>query len=284
MAAIVVGLLAVAVLCFRDGSKSNNDKSTLSATSPNEVAEGRPNAASQSSQVAIPKPTEPLPSATEVKGPGEVGPDPDAQLMDERRQELNQRRELAQQLQKKSAGESLARLETLWREAGNGQNTSEEKALVKLALIHSLQVGGENSNGEVYQKLNALLKDETLSLNVKMEIASILGSVQTPQSVQLLLGEYQQATDDGIREILRTQIARTGDVRSAGQFQEDLSPSLAAAWVLAKDDPKLAQVIAEGLAKVGSPSGVQLLVAALVDSGWNGENLADLKDPQARAA
>jgi hypothetical protein len=284
MAVIVVGLIALAVLYSKHGFKSNHVQPATPAASTVEAAENKTNLASQSAPVAKAKPDLASSNTKIAVDPTKDNSEPDAKQMEEWRKKLNQSRELEKELQKKPAGELLSRFLSLWRNPSNDQETLEEKFVVKLALTHSLQTGGESSNADVYHQLSALLRDATLGLDVKREIAGILGSVQTVPSVQFILGEYQQANDETIREILGTQIARTGDNRSSLQFPEQLSPLLESAWALAKDDPKLAQALADGLAKVGSPSGVQLLVAALVDSGWNGENLADLKDPQARAA
>lgn len=204
--------------------------------------------------------------------------------MEEWRQKLIDRREFAQRLQKESAGELLSRLETIWGEKAIRAVASEEKTLVTMALTHALHSGDENSNAAVYQKLSALLKDDTLPFAAKIEIASILGSVQTPQSVQILLEAYQLATDDKLRVSLGNEIARTGDDRVAGQFRGDLSSPLESAWSLAKDDPKLAQSIANGLAKVGTAAGVQLLINEVLRSVQTVEGLADIKDIQSQAA
>ena len=189
-----------------------------------------------------------------------------------------------QNLQKEPAGELLSRLKTLWSATAVGSQNPEEKDLVTIALTQALHSGDENSNGEVYQQLSTLLRNNALPLAAKMEIASILGSVQTPQSVRLLLGEYQQATDAKLRENLGNEIARTGDNLWAGRFREDLSPPLEAAWPLAKDDPNLAQAIANGLAKVGTAAGVQLLINEVLRSVQTVEGLADIKDIQVQAA
>ncbi len=204
--------------------------------------------------------------------------------MEEWREKLNERRELAQLLQKRSAGELLSKLETLWGERAIVAVTAEEKTLIIMALTLALHSGRENSNEAVYQKLSAMLRNESLPRSVKGEIASMLGSVQRPVAVQLLLGEYHQTTDASLREILGKQIARTGDDRVAGQFREDLSPSLESAWSLARNDPQLAQAAALGLAKVGTAAGVQLLINEVLRAAPTVEGLYDLKDAKGQAA
>lgn len=197
---------------------------------------------------------------------------------------FDERTALAQSLQKESAEELLSRLETLWRGTEGGSRPSEEKALATIALTQALHSGDENSNAMAYQKLSTLLRDDGLPVAVRMEIAAILGSLQTPQSVQLLLTEYQQAADDKLRESLRNQITRTGDNLWAGRFREDLSPPLEAAWPLVKDDSRLAQAAAIGLAKVGTAAGVQLLINEVLRAGQTVEGLYDLNDAQGQAA
>jgi len=237
-----------------------------------------------SSPVPPPIKSNSLAGQTEVKTPEKLSAELSAQSMEEMRRKLTEEREFMQNLQKEPAGELLSRLKTLWSATAVGSQNPEEKDLVTIALTQALHSGDENSNGEVYQQLSTLLRNNALPLAAKMEIASILGSVQTPQSVRLLLGEYQQATDAKLRENLGNEIARTGDNLWAGRFREDLSPPLEAAWPLAKDDPNLAQAIANGLAKVGTAAGVQLLINEVLRSVQTVEGLADIKDIQVQAA
>ena len=221
---------------------------------------------------------------TEGRTSDELPPGLSNLSMEERRQKLTERREFSMQLQKESADVLLTRLEALWGTTGTESRSLEEKALVMSALTEALQAGDENSTRAAYQKLSALLRDESFSLNAKSGIASMLGSVQTPQSVQLLLLEYQRASDVKMRQILGDEIGRTGDTRLAGRFREDLSPPLEAAWPVSKNDPKLAKALANGLAKVGTAAGVQLLVNEVLRSTQTVEGLSDLKDLQGQAA
>ena len=231
-----------------------------------------------------PKIAKRLSDQKEARIPQELSAKVTAQSMEETRRKLTEEREFVRTLQTEPARELLSRLLTLWSEPGVGSRASEEKALVTMVLTQALHSSDENSNGPVYQQLSALLGSDALPLATKMEIASILGSVQTPQSVQLILGAYQQASDDKLREILGNQAGRTGDNLWAGRFHEDLSPPLEAAWPLAKDNSKLAQALANGLAKVGTPTGVQLLVNEILHSAQTIQDLSDLKDLRGQAA
>lgn len=231
-----------------------------------------------------PKTTKLSTGQTEARTPEELSGGLSAQSMEEIRKKLTEEREFAQSLQKETAEKLLSRLKTLWNATGGGPGASKERDLIKMALTQSLHSGDENSNAAVYQQLSALLRGDALPFTAKSEIASILGLIQTPQSVQLLLVEYQQATDAKLRERLGIEIARTGDNVWAGRFREDLSPPLEAAWPVTKNDPRLAQALANGLAKVGTLTGVQLLVNEVLRSAQTVESLSDLKDLQSQAA
>lgn len=207
-----------------------------------------------------------------------------SQPLNEMEQRFSERTAFEQRLQKESTGELLSRLETLWRQTESSSRPSEEKALSKIALTLALHSGDENFNASAFQKLSALLRDNALPITAKMEIAAILGSVQTPQSVQLLLTEYQQSNDNELRESLAKQIERTGDNLWGGPFHDDLSAPLETAWPRAKDDPTLANSAAVGLAKVGAASGVQLLVDDVLRTGQTVQGLNDIKDAQGEAA
>ena len=272
LAVLLLGVVLVALLIWR-GDKNHHVA----------IVE-KPESTIPSSPVTPPIRTNSLAGQTEAKTPEKLSDKPSKQPLNEMEQKFAERTELAQRLQKESAGELLSRLEILWSATAVGSQNPEEKALVTIALTQALHSGDANSNAAVYQQLTALLKNDALPLAAKMEIASILGSVQTPQSVLLLLGAYQQATDDRLRESLGNEIARTGENRWATRIQEDLSPPLETAWPLAKDDPKLAQSIANGLAKVGTAAGVQLLVNEVLRSVQTVEGLADIKDLQGQAA
>jgi hypothetical protein len=236
------------------------------------------------SAVSPPEATKRLIGQTEARTPEKPSAELSAEPLEEMRQRFAARTEFAQRLQKESAADLLSRLGTLWNATGVASPASEEKALVMMALTRALHSVEAISNGEVYEQLGALLEGTALSLTAKLEIASMLGSVQTPQSVRILLGEYQKAADSNLRESLGNAIARTGENRWEGQIHEDLSPPLEAAWPLAKDDPKLAQALADGLAKVGTQNGVQLLVGEVLRSAQTLEGLSDLKDVQGQAA
>lgn len=251
----------------------------------NQVAIGENQEAAESSHpVPPPKSTQPPATQSETKTPEKLSEDSRKKPQNDMEEKFNERTALMQRLQKETARELLSRLETLWNARATGSLGSEEEALTKIALTQALHSSETNANAAVYQELAGLLRNDALPLSAKMEIASMLGSVQTPQSVQILLVEYQQATDASLRESLGNAIARTGDNLWAQRVREDLSPPLEGAWLLAKGDPNFAQAIANGLAKVGTAAGVQLLVNEVLRSSQTVEGLSDLNDAQGQAA
>ena len=193
---------------------------------------------------------------------------------------LNDRRQLLQEMKARPAADLLSQLEPALRRTDTSKPFEEKSALIA-ALPGALR---NDSSQSALQQLAAWLGDTSLSYAARAEVASILGAVQTPQSVQSLLASYQQATDERTREFITEQIAKTGDDRWAARFHEELSPEFETAWAIAKADPTLAGALAVALAKIGSESGVKLLLAEVVSSASSVEALADLNNPSARAA
>src|SRR5882672_9348483 len=156
---VLLGVVLAGVLVWRGGE--HNQGVIIS-----EQETPRP-----SSSVTPEKKTKSSIDQTDAKTPAVLSSELSALSTEERRQKLAERREFAQSLRKKTAGELLSQLETLW--SVNVEPSSlEKKALVMAALTEALQTGDENSTGAVYKKLSALLRDETLSLTAKSGIAS----------------------------------------------------------------------------------------------------------------
>jgi hypothetical protein len=287
-ALLATGLLLLAVLVFRAGApKPKQHHSAAALPEDSNPAQGasalKRGEALPSLQAHEPPPTHHAPALAKPTAPNANPPTPASGALEDRRRMLNQRREFAQELMRQSPEDLLSRLRALWGSA-NQSGRLEKKSAVIGALTTVLRGQDKQSNDAAIQQMGAWLRDTSLSSSIRSEVASILGAIQTPQSVQLLFGEYQQANNEQIREVLAREIAKTGDDRWAARFHEDLSPALETAWPAAKDDPNLAQAVALALAKVGTPSGVTLLLGEVAGSATTVEGLSELTQPSARAA
>ena len=218
-------------------------------------------------------------AVSQVSPPGLDNLTPEA-----RRRTVVGRRQLATQLQGQTADKLATRLESLLRGSAEQPTRAEEEMALMTALSQALRAHGGDSNDAAYAQLSAMLQDKTLSSAARATVAHSLGSSQTPKAVELLLEAYQHASEDVLRGTLMREIARTGDIRWAAQFHEELSPPLEATWSVVGADPQLARAVADGLAKVGAPQGISLLIGELLSSGQPVESLYDLKEPQALAA
>lgn len=284
-AATVIALSALAcVLLWKDKSKLRQGQSTEAHSAIREPDQKRSGETEEKERIPpiVGNARMPGASLSQADTPisETIAPGLARLSIEERIRKLTERRDLTQQLRKQSAGDLLNGLTVAWSTDGH----SGERTTLMTALIQTLQVSEEHSREAAYKQFSLWLKDGILPFAAKSDVASILGSVQTPQSIQLLLEEYQQASDESLRGIFLKEIAKTGDFRWAAGFHEELSPALETAWRSAKDDPKLAEAIALGLAKVGAPMGVNLLVSDIVGYAQTLEGMSDLKEPPARAA
>ena len=287
-ALLATGLLLLAALVFRAGApKPKQEGSAAALPGDSNLAQGvsalQRGQGLPSLQAHEPPPAQHAPAAAKPAAPNANPPTLTSAALEERRRMLNQRREFAQALMRQSPADLLNRLRALWGPADQSGRLEEKSAVIG-ALTAVLRGQDKQSNDAAIQQMADCLRDTSLSSSIRSEVASILGAIQTPQSVQVLVGEYQQAANEQIREALAREIAKTGDDRWGARFHEDLSPALETAWPTAKGDPNFAQAVAVALAKVGTPSGVTLLIGEVAGSATTVEGLSELTQPSAQAA
>lgn len=147
-------------------------------------------------------------------------------------------------------------LETLLNEA-----EFQQIPIIAAQLAESLRA---HPDASVYQNIGDLLMRPNLSLDIKAILIDLLSETATPDALSLLLELTQQNLESSEYILVLQAIARIGDNRWNGQFHEELSPILEAAWVNPTvTDPALLNAVGKALAVVGAPQGVDQLLLSV---------------------
>jgi hypothetical protein len=147
-----------------------------------------------------------------------------------------------------------------WRDLLAHQEWSQLPA-VGSALAQRLR---EPGNEAIYQAITGLLQQPRLPLERKAALLDLLRETATPESLGLMLETALAASDPALRKAASNGIARIGDNRWDGRFHEELSPLLESAWSHGEiKDRALRSAIALAIAKIGAPSGVDVLLGTV---------------------
>jgi len=152
--------------------------------------------------------------------------------------------------------------------------------MISYALAYRLQ--NHNDSGNVYGQLQELLGSGSYSQ--KGAALNLLTNISTPQSLQILLDEILLTQATEFRKIMLSRILQIGDNRWGGKFHPELSKPLEKAWNIESSDRKLLVTVARTIAKVGSPSGVELLLSTIDSSGMTVSDIKSGSYPKAWAA
>lgn len=173
--------------------------------------------------------------------------------------------------------------EVLWNQwyrllAGDNNRT---RNIIRRALITQLQHKGSK---DVYQDLSSLLRESSLPITQNKLIINLLGETATPEAMTILLDEAMSNQDTPLRPTILEKITEMGDEWWDNRSHPELSPPLEKAWNSELNDQNLINAIAIGMAKVGSPSGVKLLLTAIAKGGNTVDEINKGQNQQALAA
>ena len=173
--------------------------------------------------------------------------------------------------------------ETLWNQwyrllAGDN---NQRWNIIRRALITQLQHKGSK---DVYQDLSSLLGESSLPIAQKKLITNLLGETATPEAMTILLDEAMSNQDNPLRPTILETITEMGDEWWDNRFHPELSPSLEKAWNSGLNDQEFINAVATGMAKVGSPSGIKLLLTAITEGGSTLDEINQGQNQQALAA
>lgn len=118
---------------------------------------------------------------------------------------------------------------------------------------------------DFYPEATMLLKDSGLSAEQRARIASLLGSASTAEGVKIL-GQAWKETKDSAFHSAVVEAFRSGSLAEIRPWTPpnhlNLSKELESLW-LTIEDQSFSQAIAVWIAKIGDPSGIQLLLGEI---------------------
>jgi hypothetical protein len=153
-------------------------------------------------------------------------------------------------------------------------------ALASATLAERLQQSGDET---VYRDLRQRLQQPGISWQRRVWLIDLLADTATPPALEILLEAITRERHPAPRDKLLEAITRTGDNRWQGRFHPELSPALESAWRDAHD-PGLITALATAIAKIGAPSGLEQLFAALSGDGKTLAEISRSPDPRGHAA
>jgi len=123
----------------------------------------------------------------------------------------------------------------------------------------------------VYRGIADLLAQSNIAAENKAILIDLLGEIATPDALEQLINLAKQEIDSPLYILALQALSRIGDNRWDGEFHEELSPALEAAWSNPENnDPAFLGAVGKAIAAVGAPEGVEQLL--LTVSGNNKDN------------
>jgi hypothetical protein len=132
------------------------------------------------------------------------------------------------------------------------------------ALAQRLQKEGVES---IYLEAADLLKNPALSDEQRASVVDLLSRTATKEAMEVLTQGLSEKGNKTLSFSIQEGIKRAGDQRWNGRFHPELSPALESVWSDAVDNPKLQYALALAIAKVGAPSGVEMLLTEIAKDG-----------------
>lgn len=119
----------------------------------------------------------------------------------------------------------------------------------------------------VYQSIASLLLQPNVSVENKAIVLDLLSEIATPDSLGQLIDLAKQGEDFPLYILVLQAISRIGDNRWDGEFHEELSPTLEAAWSNPENsDQAFLSAVGNAIAAVGAPEGVDQLLLTVSGS------------------
>jgi len=150
----------------------------------------------------------------------------------------------------------------------------KQSELQQIPIIGSLLAERLRKNPEpsVYRGIADLINDPKIPVEHKALLLDLLAEIATPDSLTQLLNLAAQEVESPMYIFILQAIAHIGDNLWDGQFHEELSPILEAAWSNPENnDESLLYAIATAIAKVGAPNGINKLLKSV--SGNNKDKI-----------
>jgi uncharacterized protein YxeA len=153
--------------------------------------------------------------------------------------------------------------------------------LLNRALAYQLQRHGSEDDFSIIAEY---FLDSSQPLENRFQLCKILGHAATPETLKILLDFNINPAEPELKFETLKQIISTADNRWEGRFHEELSPLYEQEWNTNLDNLKYATAIALGIAKIGSPDGVELLLSEIINASKSTHDLAYQNDIKVQAA
>lgn len=155
--------------------------------------------------------------------------------------------------------EDLGMFFQTWIDSERVEHDLRKQNIVGMLLSQALR---ENAPSRaVMERIQTFIADDSNSVVERSELLYVLGQAKTAESLGMLLQAAAVSTDGTLKEVAIREIRSSGALWGDGTFHEELSPALERTWN-ETHNPEFLAAVAEAMAKVGAPSGVERLIAS----------------------
>lgn len=152
----------------------------------------------------------------------------------------------------------------IWIEAGHVDHDLMKQSGVAAALAYAMRERAPSA--ELIEQMRAFIADRANSAYERAQLLGTLGRSATKESLDLLIQSVATLSDEDMRQVAIAQIQSVGGYAQweDGSFHEELSPALERVWRESGDQNLLASA-GMALAKIGAPSGIELLFSSALN-------------------
>ncbi|MDI1248185.1 MAG: hypothetical protein PSV13_04800 [Lacunisphaera sp.] len=156
----------------------------------------------------------------------------------------------------------LREIFVLWQHAGAIEKDIMKQGAIATAMAHALRE--QSPSPDLLDDMWHYTLDPRNSLRERGGVLGMFGGAKTVEGMEFLLKASNDLTDPHLRRIALDQIAASGDLRADGSYHEERSLPAENIWQ-SSADPDLLSRTAIVIAKIGSPSGINLLLKSALD-------------------
>ena len=149
-----------------------------------------------------------------------------------------------------------------WIESGQSDPTMQQT----IGFIFAGALREKPPDREVFEQMRRFISDSSNPGGDRSQLIGVLGSAKTKDALDLLLQLALTLPDKEFQRIVFRSIRSAGGMWEDGTFHAELSPALERVW-RESQNPELVASVAFAMAKVGAPSGVELLMSSALAPG-----------------
>ena len=133
-------------------------------------------------------------------------------------------------------------------------------------------------------KLKEVAENDGTSRDARSGLIEVLGRSATVESLSILFSMTKDERFTNVKQQIVRELERAADIRWEARFHAELSPLYEQAWGTFGADETMSRAVANGMAKIGAPSGVELLLSEVMKRGQTISDFEKQNDAQAWAA